>query len=692
MRKRFLLLVACATAFGATAQAQNLQNIKAALSAKIAPKVEQLPTKSAAEIAVTSVDNFKGNSTQAVNFTSMFQADNATFTYLQPNLTPLVYDAKSNVLALVRNERKDGSGTIGVNLQVVYSTNGGRSWASTPKSIFVGTNDYLGMPQVGIGNPNNSTKLADLNFLTIAASYPGAKGHNRDGQAIYYAEGSNSGNPLPYDGPATNNPSGYKWGNASGLTTFSSPSFNGFIMGGVLSPPDENTQYGPYGVLTINSNLQDESDIVTTMPSAWANSQFRQSPSKTSSYNGPMYTDADSKGVLYAAINGIFADDQDNRVVAVSKSTDKGTTWTEFTRMPANLLSSYATANQVDNAIAFSPYQQDAFVVTGEDQFSYVYRVALIQGTGQDASIKAAHIVEVNYDKGTWDMRKVAEFNDVPSHYFINFDTLEQSYNNSKLVTFQNASSMGNEVQVARAADGSGLVVKWVDYNTSLGPIVLNPAQTILIQDQQTGETSEHTLDTTYATDVYFAIRKSNETSWSAAVNLTNDKNFDKGTHIPNVLPVLDSVPLVIMRGVSNTSWSSSTTPVGKLLKAAPNEYLAMIVNLPNNVLAARPRVAAISDVTPAEDNNTNFALNAPVPNPSAGETDLSFNSNVSGRAHLAIYNALGEEVLTVMNNVMVQPGTQGKVVNTSSLVSGTYYVSLNVNGTIQTRPLVVIH
>lgn len=689
MRKRFLLLVACATAFGATAQAQNLQNIKAALSAKIAPKVEQLPTQPASDIALPGVDNFKGNSTQALTLTTMFRADNGVFSYFQPNLNPIVYEPKSNVLGFVRNERKDGNNIIGVNMQVLYSTNGGASWVSTPKSIMVSTNDYQGMPQLGIGNPTNSTKVEDLNFLTFASLYSEAKSYSRDGVAIYYAEGSNSGNPLPYDSPTNNNPSGYKWGTNGGLNSFTTGSFNGFVMGGVLTPPDESTQYGPYGVLSINSNLQDESDVVGTMPSSWANSQFRQSPNKTSSYNGPMYTDADPSGNLYAAVNDIFADDQDNRVVAVSKSTDKGSTWSEFTRMPANLFSSYASSNEVDNVISLSPYQQDAFVVTGNDQFSYIYRVGLVKGTGQDAKVEAAHIVEVSYDKGTWNMRKVASFNDSPVIYIYN-DSVAKESNYTKLITYQNPSSLGNEIQVARTANGSDLIVKWIDYNMDLGPTVLSKPQTVLVTDQQTGEVTEATLDSLYSTDVYVARRPIGGDSWTKSLNLTNDKYFDKGTKIPHIIPAADRLPLITMRALPNTAWSTNQT--GTLLKNSPVDYVNMITNLPHDIAYARPSLSGLSDVTPAEDNNTNFALNAPVPNPSAGETDLSFNSNVSGRAHLAIYNALGEEVLTVMNNVMVQPGTQGKVVNTSSLVSGTYYVSLNVNGTIQTRPLVVIH
>src|SRR5690606_37796243 len=116
---------------------------------------------------------------------------------------------------------------------------------------------------------------------------------------------------------------------------------------------------------------------ISLIPDSWSGSVFRPAPATTSTYNSPMYVDADASGNLYAVVNGIFADAQDSRVVAVSKSSDMGQTWSAFERMPASVLQAYATNRGAAAAVPFRVYDQHDMVVTGENRFSYIQRIAL---------------------------------------------------------------------------------------------------------------------------------------------------------------------------------------------------------------------------------------------------------------------------------------------------------------------------
>lgn len=92
------------------------------------------------------------------------------------------------------------------------------------------------------------------------------------------------------------------------------------------------------------------------------------------------------------------------------------------------------------------------------------------------------------------------------------------------------------------------------------------------------------------------------------------------------------------------------------------------------------------SNHTPAE-----YALLQNYPNPFNPSTTIEFRIKQAGKAHLDVYNQLGQKVFTVLSEY-VQPGDYHVRFNADFLPSGVYYYRLTVNHYSQTRKMFVMH
>jgi hypothetical protein len=81
------------------------------------------------------------------------------------------------------------------------------------------------------------------------------------------------------------------------------------------------------------------------------------------------------------------------------------------------------------------------------------------------------------------------------------------------------------------------------------------------------------------------------------------------------------------------------------------------------------------------------IALDHGRPNPFSGSTKLNFSVPSEGRIVLALFNALGEQVKTIVDQVMT-PGEYTVQVDASSLPSGSYYARLQSDNKVITRNL----
>lgn len=679
MKKSLLLVVLSLLTVASTAQ--RFENVRR-YGLNYQPRFEdrllnQLPTMEQPAV----VDPEKGNSAQAFAPVLNLSFFNPIFGYYIAGNVPIVYEPTINSVFLLFNEQTSTStGDIGVNCKIYQTATGMKSFGSSFKLMTSFGSDFLGMPQLAVMNPDKSKNADALQYLMIARQYPKAGGYRFTSPTMFLKTSSAVADPFPLEGPQDNNASGYRFG-AGGLVSFSGTDVQGCVLAGVLNPPNETVPYGQYGAFVYEASTQEPQ---SSIPASWANSQFRSTPSMTSSYNGPMYSDVDPDGVVYAACNSIFADDQNNRVIAFSKSTNLGKTWSDFTRMPKATLDNYATSRGQAQATFVQPYQQDAFVVTGKDRFSYFARVALFDSGD---TLQALDIVEFEYNAGNWTTRGISGFLDVPVFYISN-DSVNQANNYTKMNAYRFMNPMGNELQAARTADGSSIALKWIDYNTDLGPIVITPPQTVLIQDQQTGAVSEGTLDSTFATDVFFASRTIGGGDWSKPSNLTNDKAVDKGTHMPHLIPSIDKVPMISSRPVAVSNWTT-TSNTGKLVRTLPAEYVSRIYNLWSTV-----NYSLFSGVTSVENESMetlDFALNAPAPSPANDEADITFSTEQAGHVRITVSNMLGQTIATVVDGTF-DGGLHGTVFNTSSIASGSYILTMTMNGRMSAHSFIVAH
>ena len=96
-------------------------------------------------------------------------------------------------------------------------------------------------------------------------------------------------------------------------------------------------------------------------------------------------------------------------------------------------------------------------------------------------------------------------------------------------------------------------------------------------------------------------------------------------------------------------------------------------------------KVEKQGDAVPAE-----FALEQNYPNPFNPSTKISFALPTEGNVSLKVYNSLGEEVANLMNNVM-KAGAYSVNFDASNLTSGVYFYSLQYNGTVSTKKMVLM-
>lgn len=84
------------------------------------------------------------------------------------------------------------------------------------------------------------------------------------------------------------------------------------------------------------------------------------------------------------------------------------------------------------------------------------------------------------------------------------------------------------------------------------------------------------------------------------------------------------------------------------------------------------------------------FNLEQNYPNPFNPSTQINFSLPVSGNVTLKVFSALGEEVATLINEVK-SAGSYSVDFNASNLTSGVYFYSLQHNGAVSTKKMVLM-
>lgn len=618
-------------------------------------------------------------STQGLTYRRLWVTDFYPFFETYNENKVFQYDPGTNATMIIENSRTFTSGgQLEGGMMAIHSSTDNFA-SETVNEIYNTPGTVLSMPNFAVTNSEAST-VADLMYSVMGFTYPESAGWSRTSQLGIFKT-SDDPFDFPMDGPEDGNSVGYQWnyGDAVGVDGDSPSTY----LVSQLSNGSGSGQFGAYGVWGFDFAFEDFT--ANRIPSQWDVNQFRNPGSANSSFNGAPRMGADEEGRLYMVVNNIFADDDQNRVPSFSSSEDQGANWTAFQRMPVSILTNYATTMQWPNIFVYRPYDMEALVVTGINQFSYFYRVGSSNDQGNLVNLD---LVEAAYNNGSWTLTRVAELNGIPLT-FQRQDSISDLQGQFAWIPRYDVSSLGHEIDAARAADGTGIIVKWIDESPDQGYVKFASPLTAWFFSQQNSQWAETQFDSLLTTDAFFSIKPTGQ-GWTAPTNLTNDLDYDHGTRIPPVVPSVAPLNIPYM--------SLKTFTVAEYNPQYP--YLAAIAAMPSLILDASTdyrtpnhvQYSQISATTSVEEQTQNytFAFNAVAPNPASNEAEVTFTMDVHGMVSVEIYSTTGNKVANVYSGSL-PAGLHGVMVDASAMASGTYYVALTIDGQRLTQPLVII-
>lgn len=127
--------------------------------------------------------------------------------------------------------------------------------------------------------------------------------------------------------------------------------------------------------------------------------------------------------------------------------------------------------------------------------------------------------------------------------------------------------------------------------------------------------------------------------------------------------------------GTSHNLVSIIITPMGHLITGGYDVFRSRSV---------------LTGATPAEVQPVSFRLMQNYPNPFNPATNIEFQIANFGLVTLKVFDLLGREVATLVNEVM-QPGGYERVFEAQGLASGVYLYRLEAGGAVQARKLVLM-
>ncbi|MDB5034899.1 MAG: Por secretion system C-terminal sorting protein [Chlorobi bacterium] len=558
------------------------------------------------------------------------------FSYYTGDQEPLVYDAASGILATIKRGSVDAASD---KLFLRTSTDMGMTW-SAPVQLYDGAQGNARYPSLVILKSATSDPKEVSYFFTAPM-----------------VEGDQFGKFV----------SGLVDPQKNVLATVVTDGVNGetWSTGSRNLLTNDNKMLMTVGELSGNNigvrifDLE-SATITKKIPTQWDGTHFSDPGTPTSRTAVSVGIGQDNADAIYYGILSRFpsADDLPSGIqpyLAVSRSTDKGATWSDFDVIPRKVMEDYASANgMVPANVRFFYNEAQDFAVTGTNSYSFLADLNDYDGT----TVNASHLVEAYHDNDGWHMRKVSD---------ITGSTLKVIADETDTT---GASQMGNEVQLARTADGSKLIAKWTD----LVSYVFNG-------DIDADGVSPDTLTTT---DVFMSARSLAKDTWSPSLNVTNSPIFDRVTWIPRTLPNdLSNIPLLtLQRDMADTTYE---TPNDSLFLDQRDVFRSQWVTMSNVNIS---QLAGVAE--PVVTSRSGMKLESVYPNPAVGQATIRFTTTASADVSVGLWNVLGEQVMTLGGGRM-EPGNHSVTFNSTLLPAGTYYYTLRSNGETLTRAFTVI-
>ncbi len=224
---------------------------------------------------------------------------------------------------------------------------------------------------------------------------------------------------------------------------------------------------------------------------------------------------------------------------------------------------------------------------------------------------------------------------------------VKSNLNTTTDFTYGALNQMGNHINASMNVSGSVMALVWLD--------------------APSGSTRP---------DIWFSWRHINNANWSTPVNLTATPDFAE--------LLLHAAPTL-----KTNSASSYTMFIGRSYESGSTAYPPVDTN---------PTVFYVGThtwtLTNVQDDKTSvpgrFALEQNYPNPFNPSTRISFTIPTSSEVTLSVYNTLGQEVATLMNEYK-PAGSYEVEFSASNLTSGVYFYTLRAGQFSETRKMVLM-
>ena len=607
--------------------------------------------------------------------------------------SPVAYEPKSGFFYIIALGSTDGNPRGDITNLFYLNPNTGQ-WGHDTLRINQSKFEYYLYPSISVTNPSNSNQREDhvvythYQFSDLDPDNPGfvkQVGARSYISALAYDYGYDylDLDILANDGPTKNDAdvNKYIWSSVD-LLGIDGDNESYFYYVSPLQPATDTDRWGAFGINGFE--IVSGNTLINDVPKLWGYENFLFDQENRGPLSGMPSLGNDADGNIYMAVNNIFKSQIEARTPGVSKSTDKGKTWSEFNIMPMSLLNDYAVENGFDNINigANISYNIDAFKVIGEDSYSYIYRVNLFNTQGQLTNV---HLVESLYKNNLWTINFIADLNtSTLNSISVNGSNAAFLGKNFRLET----NDRGHEVETSITADGKYQVVKWVDENPEHMVVMPKDWDDIIISVGGNFQVLEG-FDSLYACDIFMAWKEIGTDTWNGPFNVTNDEVNNIYTFMPDIIPSITEIPLMMM-----TTFDYEGTQANGLFNNIPDVFEQYIV-IPIQKSIDYLVLDGTKDHEPLsvdyQENSEYIDINInPNPINSQGNINFKINGINSQNVKMTLYNSLGVKVLDLFSQI-VSAGTSKTIgINAENFVSGSYNLIIEIDGKILSRIIII--
>lgn len=190
--------------------------------------------------------------------------------------------------------------------------------------------------------------------------------------------------------------------------------------------------------------------------------------------------------------------------------------------------------------------------------------------------------------------------------------------------------------------------------------------------------------------------------------NYNANLNLDSAGIVQNVIIASNMLPKFVSdAGGANAAWYNTYAGITNIDTTKSVSQIAFVNAFPTNLqdncdfrLQASSVASTGASFTGPQFTGqvtgitklTNEDINSFVlyPNPASENTTIAFNIVEKNKVSVLVYDVLGNLVSIISQNNEFEKGNNTVLLNTSNLSSGIYYISLEINGTKETKKLVI--